>query len=113
MTKLDRLIISKLRQIWLWSSVRREALKLVYDKKRKQWKCNRCKKFTDGPKVDHINPVVPIERPKRLEIQGIIFNEVNWTEYIRALLFCKVEDLQILCPHCHRGKTNKENKERK
>lgn len=105
MQKLDRLIISKLRQIWLWSSVRREALKLVYDSKRKQWKCNKCKKFTDGPKVDHVHPVVPIDVDDS--------PHPNWNYFIANLLYCGITDLQVLCPNCHRLKTNKENKERK
>ena len=64
--------------------------------------CNHCG-LCFKPKevhVDHIYPVVPVEREVR-----------DWNEYIERL-FCNSSGLQVLCIDCHQKKSNEENAER-
>ena len=42
--------------------------------------------------VDHIEPVVPVDRPIK-----------DWNEYIERL-FCDSTNLQVLCKRCHLAK---------
>jgi len=51
--------------------------------------------------VDHIEPVVPIDRPLD-----------SWDEYIERL-FCDMSNLQALCDNCHDTKTQEENHARR
>jgi len=46
--------------------------------------------------VDHIEPVVPLERPIK-----------DWNEYIDRL-YCDLSNLQVLCKPCHQIKCNRE-----
>lgn len=70
---------------------------------RNEYKCAICSKIFSHKeiRVDHIDPVVD---PK--------IGFVNWDTYITRL-FCKKEDLQILCISCHQIKSNREKDERK
>lgn len=65
--------------------------------------CAICKKPfpLKDVQVDHIEPVVPIDR----EIK-------DWNEYIQRL-FCGVENLQVLCKDHHKQKTLIENEARR
>ncbi len=51
--------------------------------------------------VDHIAPVIPIDRP--LE---------SWDEFM-SRLFCNVTNLMALCTTCHRTKSKLENEKRR
>lgn len=46
--------------------------------------------------VDHIDPVVPVDRPIK-----------DWNEYIERL-FCEPNNLQCLCKRCHQAKCAEE-----
>jgi 5-methylcytosine-specific restriction endonuclease McrA len=67
----------------------------------KHYKCNKCK--GDFPStdinVDHIDPVVSNE------------GFVDWNTFIERL-FCKVENLQVLCIECHKQKSKEERNKR-
>ncbi len=50
--------------------------------------------------VDHIEPVVPVT------------GFTNWDDVIQRL-FCEADGLQVVCPACHKTKTEEEKNERK
>ena len=64
--------------------------------------CNSCKKEFPSKEVnvDHILPVVD-------PITGF----VDWNTFIERL-FCKEENLQVLCSKCHTEKTKQERQVR-
>lgn len=97
-----RFVVATLRKASLRWPARNEAKKLARIE-RGFYKCNACEKAF-GPKeihVDHIKPVVSIK-------EGFI----NWDEFIDGL-FCEIENLQVLCTHCHASKTLIESEIRK
>jgi 5-methylcytosine-specific restriction endonuclease McrA len=66
------------------------------------YKCASCSKEV-GPKeikIDHINPVIPIEGFK------------SWDEVVDRL-FCELEGYQAICKTCHDAKTSSENDQRR
>lgn len=65
--------------------------------------CADCKKEYPGKEVnvDHIEPCVS-------PVDGF----VSWDVFIERL-FCKKDNLQVLCSDCHTKKTNEERKQRK
>lgn len=67
------------------------------------YKCAKCKKqfVQTDVQVDHIDPVVHPE-------EGFI----SWDVFIERLL-CGVENLQVLCKVCHKGKSDEERHLRK
>lgn len=58
--------------------------------------------------VDHIDPVVPLDRPQKLLGTG----DFPWGEYI-SRLFCTTQNLWAICRECHDYKTSLENKLRR
>lgn len=59
--------------------------------------CNICKDWKPGKvQVDHIDPVIDPNT-----------GFVDWNTYIRRV-FCKKDNLQVVCHDCHQAKTNKE-----
>lgn len=60
-------------------------------------------------KVDHIEPVVPLEG---FSPDGSIFLGYNWSEYLERM-FCEADGFQVLCEPCHKIKSNNENQERR
>lgn len=71
----------------------------------KRWRCNECAKLLAGSKefdVDHVEPVTPMGEAR--------VNMDIWKFYSRT--FCSYENLQILCKHCHKTKSGKENAKR-
>lgn len=52
--------------------------------------------------VDHIEPVVPVDRS---------YEDLTWDEFI-ARVFCNSDNLQVLCDTCHTDKTSQERTER-
>lgn len=67
------------------------------------YKCASCLQVSKikGMHIDHIVPVV-----------DPTIGFVNWDMYINRL-FCKADNLQLLCKPCHTIKTDKEREERK
>lgn len=115
---MDKKLISKikhsLREIWMISDLRRNAVKEATKKiqvgKFKNGKpkflnhveCAKChiakpEKDKDY-QVDHIDPVVD---PK--------VGFLNWDQYINRMLNCGPEGVQVLCKRCHNIKTKREN----
>jgi 5-methylcytosine-specific restriction endonuclease McrA len=99
--------------------VKYEVLKLAfvsYDinpktgRKCKMHKCNLCFKLfmQKDMKVDHIDPVIPIEHEWN---KGDNFLDYNWNEVI-SRLFCEMHNLQAICNQCHKEKSKKEIQER-
>lgn len=87
--------------------VRREVPKYNKDGSRAkkdavQYQCGVCKTWTKSTaiSVDHIEPVISVD---------VGFQD--WNEFVRRL-FCKAENLQVICDDCHQKKTNKERFDR-
>jgi predicted HNH restriction endonuclease len=82
-------IVRGLRQIWLRSLERREALK------RAKYCCEKC-----GVKQSKAKG-----KEQRVEVhhkEGVL----NWDkiiEIIREQLLCEPEKLEVLCPECHKN----------
>lgn len=63
--------------------------------------CNICKGWKPGKAaVDHIEPVIDTDT-----------GFVDWNTYI-GRVFCKRQNLQVVCNDCHQAKTNKEREKR-
>lgn len=105
-----------IRRIFSRSPVKQEVLKAVrrespkYNKNGERSKkdaveylCNNCKQYVGSTKVevDHLQPVI--------EINELGF--VDWNTFVDRL-FCKADQLQVLCDPCHDIKTAQERKER-
>lgn len=108
------LIKGALRRVFGRSELRRKIIeasivKGYKDPKRKAvkfWvKCEECKKMEakSNVQVDHKDPLIPIHSS---------LEEMDWDELINRL-WCKEENLSILCRPCHFSKTKAENKERR
>ena len=96
----NKQIVQALRKVWLYSPLRREALRKAF-KGNGWYHCAKCGINTEKPTVDHCIPVVS---PK----EGF----KDWDRYIQNLLFCNEKELDVLCRACHKDKTKKENKQR-
>jgi hypothetical protein len=68
----------------------------------KHYECNMCKNHFPAKdvEVDHILPVVDPD-----------VGFVSWDLFIERL-YCKMDNLQVLCVQCHKEKTKDERKER-
>lgn len=96
-------IKAQLRKLWLWSNIRSQAIKnaTIYAPntgKRKKIlgiRCNVCNRLLERNEVtvDHINAVGAWN---------------DWNLVIDRLLFCPINNLQVLCKECHNDKTNRE-----
>jgi len=93
-------ITSALRKIWLYSPMRREAVKRG---KLNGSKCEmpNCGKYQEKLEVDHFNPCALIAGW-----------DGNWSAYIDRL-FCDSELLLNLCTSCHTAKTSIQREQRK
>jgi len=71
----------------------------------KQYVCAQCLKTfgQGGIQVDHIEPVIPVNKRAR---------EMSWDLIINRL-FCVVGNLQVLCKKCHKIKSEVEREQRK
>lgn len=96
-----RLVIAAIRKIWLWSPMRRNAIKKA-EVQGGLRKCNICgkKELKENTQVDHVFPCVPTT------------GWDSWDGYIKRSLDPEVE-VQVLCKPCHKQKSNKENATRK
>lgn len=108
------LLKGAIRRVFGRSDLRRKAitdniLEGYYDPKRsrvKFWvKCEECGGWEakSNVQVDHIEPVVPIDRS---------FEEMTLDELVDRM-WCHETMLQLLCKPCHTIKTKAENKERR
>ncbi len=111
--KLKANIISALREIWLHSDLRRDAVKAATskvtvgkfkngkDKELNHIECAVCHKRTPEKdkdhQVDHISPVVD-------PTVGFL----GWDVYINRMLNCSPDNIQVLCKRCHAIKTKRE-----
>src|ERR1035437_3132910 len=83
--------------------VRREVAKFNKDGSRSkkdsvQYRCNVCGQWVGSTKcaVDHISPVIDVQ-----------IGFVDWNQFVDRL-FCKSENLQVICDTCHKTKTQGE-----
>lgn len=97
-------IRSALRQIWNYSSLKRDVLRRAR-KSKGVYQCEKCFTFCNNKEIqiDHIICATPPE--------GIIDND--WGPFIKRLLFVEPEGLMALCPACHKVKTASESELRK
>jgi predicted HNH restriction endonuclease len=90
----DAKIRACLRQLWLRSKERATAMK------NNNYTCQKC----------GVKKSVAKGREQRIEVhhkRGIL----NWQELIkqiRLFLLCNPEDLEVLCPECHKLETEKQ-----
>jgi 5-methylcytosine-specific restriction endonuclease McrA len=104
-------IIAALKRCFSRSAIKKEVLASAKCPRKKgprggaRYRCVKCKKDfgVTGVQVDHIEPVIPVDRPAK---------EMSWDEII-SRLFCDPENLQVLCKACHKRKSSRENKDRK
>lgn len=98
-------IRSALRRVWLYSPLRRDALKrskIAWGK----YVCPKCLSI-NGPKlmdVDHIVKATP---------KGGINEPEDWGIFIKNLLYCGPDGVVALCKPCHAIKTKEERSETK
>lgn len=102
-SKLNSRIRSALRRVWMWSGVRTESIRSArvgYGK----YACALCKceVGVKEKKVDHIEPITPLEGIKSMKDWGIVISR----------LF-DIKNHQVLCGVCHSKKTKAENAERR
>ncbi len=100
--RIKKFLIPILRKSWLRWTARQNVIKAARVE-RGSYQCNICKQIgfkRQDLEVDHINPVVDIERQ---------FKTLD--EYVTRL-FVDEEDLQAICQSCHFIKTSTENKMR-
>jgi hypothetical protein len=90
--------MSAMRRIWLWSPMRREAVKRA--KTEHHYRCERCKRLTGVINVDHDPPVVPLTG----------FD--SW-DGIFERMFVPADKLRILCHDCHTKITQTQRENRK
>ena len=71
----------------------------------KQYVCAECKNAFPGNQVqaDHRIPVVPLDKT----IHDLDYNQIV------ERIFCKKQNLQVLCKDCHKEKSAEERKARK
>lgn len=87
---------SKIRQIWLWSPGRSDALKAA--KVGSMYRCKGCQKLFEkhAVNVDHVVPC------------GSMTEIAHLSDWVERLM---LGELQILCKeNCHKGKTKNDNK---
>lgn len=101
--ELKRFLIPKLRSASYRWKFRSDAIKKARIA-RGLYQCATCPaQLKNGEfKVDHIEPVVPV--------QG--WDGLDWTTYINRM-FCKAEGFQIICDTCHTIKSDTEVQLRK
>jgi len=100
-TRFRSVLISVLRKFsrfWYPSRVVFQKARIA----RGMYQCAVCSKIvsTKEIKIDHIEPVVPIN------------GFTNWDDLI-SRLFCEESGLQAICKDCHKIKTDKENSDRR
>jgi len=115
-------IINQLRRLSMYWKPKTTALKNALDgfvvnpmtgRDNQAYKCASCGErfLKKDVRVDHIEPVVPIEGFDRASES--VWLGYNWSVYLKRLL-CEVDGFQILCNPCHEtGKTQKENEARR
>lgn len=100
-----KVIVKGLRRAWGFTDPTRKAFKNRHTIRKKNpstgymknyWECEQCKRLTPEIKVDHIIPIGK-EPQTWIELCAYIYR-----------LFCRVQNLQLLCEHCHNLKTAQE-----
>lgn len=90
---------SAIRKVWLYSSLRRDALARSRVERGK-YRCEKCNKIVSNKEIEinHKNPATPSH--------GIETQE-DWGYFIWNLLFITLDGLEALCETCHQEHTNK------
>lgn len=83
-------ITSALRRVWLYSPMRREALKRAKDNGNF---CEKCGVYAEKLQADHIIPVVPLK------------GRDNWDGIITRMMVGS-EGLRCWCKPCHQAATS-------
>lgn len=104
-------ILSSIKRVFSRSPTHREALNNAKCPRKRgprggaRYRCECCRVDfgVTGVQVDHIDPVIPVDRRAR---------DMSWDEII-SRIFCAIENLQVACRSCHKKKTAIENKERR
>lgn len=96
---------SAIRRVWLYSSLRRDALARSRVERGK-YRCEKCNKIVDNKsiEIDHIIGATP---------KHGLETEADWGYFIWNLLFIPLERLMALCIECHQEKTNLDRAESK
>lgn len=95
----QKYIFAAARKTWRWSPARREVLKAA--KHGEFYRCNACRKYVDKVEIDHIQ-----------EVTDPTTGFTTWDSYFDRL-FCPIDNLQALCPPCHKMKTQQMSKLRR
>ena len=96
---------SSIRRVWMWSELRKQALARAR-LERGVYQCEGCGHL-GGPKemdVNHKQTVTP---------ENGLNTGVDWGEFIHRLLYCGLENLEVLCKTCHAKITAIERAEKK
>jgi hypothetical protein len=89
-----------IRGVWLWGEQRKEALARAKVRGvAKGYLCEWCRTLTLKAQVDHI---VPCGAPPGSKSAAA---DATWDDYM-SRMFIDAGGLQVLCPTCHRVKTN-------
>lgn len=96
---------SSIRRVWMWSELRRNALARARVERGK-YKCEHCGNI-GGPKEVDVNHKIQVT-PKNGLNTGL-----DWGEFIHRLLFCGLENIEVLCKTCHYIVSQKEQEIRK
>jgi len=99
------------KRVFSKSPLRKEAMEIAKCPRKKgpkggaRYRCAKCKKDFGSweVEVDHIDPVIPLERLAR---------GLSWGD-IENRLFCDLSNLQVICKDCHAKKNRKEMAARK
>lgn len=81
-----------LRKLWLWSPMRRDAMKRAKVAP-KAYLCEDCRRLTPDPEVDHLEPVGATPGARGADL-------ATWDGLITRL-FCSPDGLRVLCKSCH------------
>ena len=126
--QFPKYLIHKIRQCWLWSEVRRQALKAAYVSPGKV-RCRHCQLV----KKTHKKILVQVKKRIKRKIQTVTITKRKSLVHVDHIIpfapehgFRSLKDLgpaldrmfdlknhQILCEKCHSKKTNEENLRRR
>jgi len=92
-------VMSAMRKIWLYSPMRREAVKRC--KVGDNYRCERCRKLCDKVQIDHNPPVI------------LLTGFDSWDGVFTRMFAPADTNLAGLCESCHTKLTTSQREERK